>query len=91
MPPDYLAPIVALTILTLVTGLVLVLRGPVGRAIGRRIEGVATEPPELEHRLQDLEARVHAGEAERAELLERVEFAERMLLTARDQPKELRQ
>lgn len=91
MPPGDFAPVFLVTILTVVTGLVLVLRGPVGRAIARRIEGVATEPPELEHRLQDLEARVHAGEAERAELLERVEFAERMLLTARDQPKELRQ
>ncbi len=89
MPPGDIAPVILVSVLALVTGAVLIFRGPVGRALARRIEGTIGEVPELEGRLQEIEGRLQTAEAERSELLERVEFAERMLLTAREQPKEL--
>jgi hypothetical protein len=39
--------------------------------------------------LNDLEARLAAGDQERAELAERLDFAERLVLEAKDQPKGL--
>ncbi len=89
MPPGDIAPVILVSLLALVTGAVLIFRGPVGRAMARRIEGTTGDAPELEGRLQEIESRLQAAETERNELLERVEFAERMLLTAREQPKEL--
>lgn len=89
MPPGDFAPVLVTAILAMVTGAVLIFRGPLGRAIARRIEGTAGEGPELEARLQEIEARLQAAEAERHELLERVEFSERMLLSAREQGREL--
>jgi hypothetical protein len=90
MPAGDVAPVMMIGLITIVTGIVLVFRGPVGRALARRLEGQSPAPsPELEARLQDLEARVAASEEERNELLGRLEFAERMLLQARDQPREL--
>lgn len=90
MPPGDVAPVILVTVLSFVIGAVMIFRGPVGRALARRIEGSAAgEVPELEARLQDIEARLQAAEADRSELLERVEFSERMLLSAREQQKEL--
>ena len=89
MDPGDIAPVIVASLITLVAGAVLIFRGVVGRAIARRIEGTIGESPELEARLQELESRVHIADVERAELLDRLEFAERMLLTAREQPKEL--
>ena len=43
----------------------------------------------IEARLNDLEARLIAGEQERAELAERLDFTERMVLEAKDRPKGL--
>ncbi len=89
MPPGDVAPVVVAIVLAVVTGAVLIFRGPLGRAIARRIEGSTGSSPELETRLSDLEARLAAGEQERAELLERLDFAERLLHEAKDRFKEL--
>ena len=65
-----------------VGGGVLVLRGPVGRALARKIEGRSGVPEDLsaiEDRLADVDAlRQRVGELE-----ERVDFAERLLAQAR--------
>lgn len=84
-----LAPVIITALLSLVTGAVLVFRGPLGRALARRIEGDVGGFPELVARLNDLEARLSAGEQERAELAERLDFTERMALEAKDRPKGL--
>lgn len=61
-----------------------VLRGPVGRALARKIDrqggGSAEELDELHARLEQLEA----GQSRIAELEERVDFAERLLTQSRD-------
>lgn len=58
---------------------IFILRGPLGRALARRIEGVAGAVDErvgqLEHRVAELEQ----AQTRMAELEERVDFAERML------------
>ncbi len=89
MPPGDVAPVFIVALLALVTGAVLIFRGPLGRAIARRIEGDVGGSPELESRLRDVEARLAAGEQDRAELVERLDFAERMMLEAKDRFKEL--
>ncbi|MCC7131875.1 MAG: hypothetical protein SFV24_21720 [Gemmatimonadales bacterium] len=75
--------------MTVVAGAVAIFRGPLGKAIARRLEGGAAPPADLEARLQDLEARVLAGEEERNELLGRLEFAERLLLQNKESAREL--
>ena len=89
MSPHDVAPMVMTVFLFLTVGGVLVLRGPVGRALARRIEGKTDETPGLEPRIAELEDRVHQGELERAQLEERLDFTERMLLQHRDPSKEL--
>ena len=78
-----------LTMLALVSGVLLlgVIMGPIGRAIGRRIEGRSLTEADL-HAIRD---DVQAGTAEVAdlrrevvELQERVDFAERVLAAPRD-------
>jgi hypothetical protein len=90
MPPGDLAPVIAMSVLTISAAVVLVLRGPLGRALARRIEGPATsgavapaEIDELRTRLEDIEqqvTRVH-------ELEERLDFTERLLAQQREQPR----
>ncbi len=82
MPSDVLAPF--LITMSVVTGaaIVLILRGPVGRALGRRIEGIAPPAPELAARVQELESRLADLEHDRSrvlELEERLDFTERLL------------
>lgn len=90
MRAEDVAPVIIVTLLTLASAAVIILRGPLGKAFARRLEGgTAGGSPELESRLQDLEARVAAGEEERQELLGRLDFAERMLLQAREPDREL--
>ncbi len=88
MPPGDLAPVVVSSIFLIAFASVLILRGPLGRALARRIEGgsaAAGEPAllatvaELEARMAELEqqaGRVH-------ELEERLDFAERLLAQGR--------
>ena len=88
MPPGDVAPLFIASLITLVTGAVLIFRGPLGKALVRRIEGNQANS-EIDARVQDLEHRVAEAERERVELVERLEFAERMLLQAREAPREL--
>lgn len=90
MRAEDVAPLIIVSLLTLASAAVLILRGPLGKALARRLEGPGAGNPELEGRLQDLEARVASGEEERNELLGRLEFAERMLLQAKEPERELR-
>ena len=83
-----LAPMVAVSVMFIMGGLAFIFRGPLGKAIARRIEGNIGSP-ELEARVVELEHRLTDVEQERAELAERVEFAERVLLQMKDAPKEL--
>ena len=72
--------------------LVTVLVGPIGQAIGRRISrGKSGDPPTglttgemAAERLSALEDRIAELETERAQLEERLEFAERMLTRGPD-------
>ena len=68
-------------ILMLGIGGTIILRGPVGRALARRIEGQASEPVDLEpvlHELDEIRTRM-------AELEERQDFTERLLAREREQ------
>jgi len=88
MPPGDLAPVIAMSVLTISVAVVLILRGPLGKAWARRIEGSgavgAMAPAELEDlrsRLEEVEqqvSRVH-------ELEERLDFTERLLAQQREQ------
>ncbi len=89
MPPGDVAPLFVGIVFFLVTGAVLIFRGPLGKALARRLEGNPGPSPELEARIHDLEFRLAEGERDRAELAERIEFAERMLLKANDRPREI--
>jgi hypothetical protein len=78
MPPEVL-----IIVLSGIGGLVAILRGPLGRALARRIEGAA---PSSELELEELRARVAALEGREGELLElheRLDFAERLLAQRR--------
>ena len=72
---DFLIP----AIVALAIGGTVVLRGPVGRALARRLEdgAAASMPPEALAELEDLRIRV-------AELEERVDFSERLLAQQRE-------
>ena len=62
-----------------IVGATVVLRGPLGRAWARRLEGDAGQPPdEMITELEDLRVRV-------LELEERVDFSERMLAQQRSE------
>lgn len=83
MPSDSLAPVIVITVITLAVAAVLILRGPLGRALGRRIEGPGAAPgDEVVRRIEDLERRLLASEQTEdrlAELEERLDFTERIL------------
>jgi len=93
MSPDNFAFFIAFMTVVVTAGTTLILRGPLGKAIGRRLEGGSTGTPELEARVRELEERLQQLEAERgrvAEVEERLDFAERLLVrsapVARDLP-----
>jgi hypothetical protein len=82
MPPDIAARLLIMMTLIVGAGLVLILRGPVGRALARRLEGSSGNARELSARVDELEARLAELEQERVrttELEERLDFAERLL------------
>ena len=89
MNPNDVAPALIAIVLFVTAGMVLILRGPLGKAIARRLEGPVGAAPELESKVADLEARLAELEQDRVELAERVDFAERMLLQVKEAPKEL--
>ncbi len=82
MPPGDVAPVLIIALMIVSAAAVLILRGPLGKAIARRLEG--TSAPEqltgaglagIAERIADLEQR----DARVAELEERLDFAERLL------------
>lgn len=92
MPPDLAARFIIMMTLIAGVGLVLILRGPVGRALARRLEGSSGAAPELLARVDELEARVAELEQDRArtaELEERVDFAERLIARQEQAVREL--
>ena len=83
MNPNDVAPL--LIFFTMIVGAVVVLRGPLGKALARRIEGSKAAPEELTARIVDLEHRLAEAETDRlrlADLEERIDFAERLLATS---------
>ena len=82
MNPNDVAPLFISVVLSLTVGAVLIFRGPLGKAIARRIEGTAGQGSELTQQVADLEHRLAELEQDRArmaELEERLDFAERLL------------
>ena len=82
MSPGDFALFVLMMTTVVPAGLTLVLRGPLGKAISRRLEGGSAASPELEAQVRELEDRLQQLEADRgrvAELEERLDFAERLL------------
>lgn len=79
-------------VLFLTAGAVFIFRGPLGKALARRIESKAGTDPVLAERIEELEHRLADLEQERArigELEERLDFAERMLAAPPERPKEV--
>ena len=91
MPGD-MVPIFGMitgTIMTamMVIGAVMIFRGPVGQAIGRRIHGGRTDPdPALLGEVDQLRDHVAMLEAQVGDLNERLDFTER-LIARQDQPR----
>ena len=89
MDSDAIAPMVVMLVLSVSIAVVFILRGPVGKALGRKIEGSGAGDPELEKRVDDLETRLLAAEQVEnrlAEVEERLDFAERMLAREKKHP-----
>ena len=89
MNPNDVAPMVMVVVMAAMAGLVLIFRGPVGKALARRLEAHQAVPGDVDTRLHELEARVTELEQERVELGERLDFAERILSQVKDAPREL--
>ena len=89
MPPGDLAPVIATSIFFFCVASVVILRGPLGKAWARRIEGASGQVDahlfpvveELQGRVAELESRVERMH----ELEERLDFAERLLAQGRDE------
>lgn len=82
MPPGDVAPVLIVALLIVASAAVLILRGPLGKALARRLEGTAGRDDAanaglagLSERLTELEQR----DARVTELEERLDFAERLL------------
>ncbi len=91
MNPNDVAPLFVACVLFLTVGAVIILRGPVGKALARRIESKAGADPLLTERIDELEHRLAEMEQDRArmaELEERLDFAERMLAAPPERLKE---
>ncbi len=82
MNPNDVAPMVMSAVLFVSVAVVMIFRGPIGKAIARRLEGKAVTDPALLDRIDELEHRLAELEQERGrvgELAERLDFAERLL------------
>lgn len=88
MNPGDVAPVVVSLTITIAVALVVILRGPVGRALGRRIEGVkGSDESHALAAVDDMQARVAQLEQQvdrMHELEERLDFAERLLARQAD-------
>lgn len=83
MSPEIVNTLAPMTVLVAVAvALVLVLRGPLGRALARCIEGTRAADADANQRLEDVEARLQTLEMTQKRMLEleeRLDFAERLL------------
>ncbi|MEP7324880.1 MAG: hypothetical protein ABI836_02935 [Gemmatimonadota bacterium] len=82
------APMAALVLIAV--SAVLVLRGPLGRALARRIEGSRFQDHDTAQRLEEAEARLQSLELTQERMLEleeRLDFAERLLAREKDSPR----
>jgi hypothetical protein len=89
IPGPDVAPVLVTIVLTAAVAVTVILRGPLGRALARRIEGSAPRSDGASDRIEQLEQRVAELEGAQlriSELEERLDFAERML--ARTEPAE---
>lgn len=89
MPPGDIAPVIAMVVLTFGVGAVIVLRGPLGKALARRLEGPAALLDASAQQLEDLHLRMAELESQVGrvhELEERLDFAERLLAKGRADP-----
>jgi hypothetical protein len=90
MPPGDLAPVIAMSVFTISVALVFILRGPLGKALARRIEGPAAAGSLAHGEMDDLRSRLEEVEQQAArvhELEERLDFAERLIAQQREQPR----
>lgn len=81
-----IGPAIVMTVISLSVAAVLILRGAVGRALARRIEGGNHPDTDLTQRVEELETRLLAAEqleARLAEVEERLDFTERLLAKER--------
>jgi hypothetical protein len=81
-----LAPAIVMMVISISIATVIILRGPVGKALGRRIEGGSPPDSDLVQRVEELETRLLAAEqveARLAEVEERLDFTERLLAKER--------
>lgn len=88
MNPSDVAPAIISCVLFLSAAAVIILRGPLGKAWARRIEGQSAPPDasslsDLEGRLARLEQQVDRLH----ELEERLDFTERLLAQERERPR----
>ncbi len=91
MGPHEVAPFVLGVLFMVSTAAVLIFRGPIGRAIARRLEGKLAPDLALVQRLEELELRLADVEHDRArvgDLEERLDFAERLLASGPERVKE---
>jgi hypothetical protein len=73
---------VVMTVISISVAAVIILRGPVGRALGKRLEGNSAPDSDLVQRVEELETRLlvaEQAEGRLAEVEERLDFAERLL------------
>jgi hypothetical protein len=85
IPGPDIAPMLVTTVITVAVAGTIILRGPVGRALARRIEGSLPLADGGSDRIEHLEQRVTELEGARlrlSELEERLDFAERILARA---------
>jgi hypothetical protein len=81
MPPGDIAPVFIVTLAIIAAAAVMIFRGPLGKALARRLEGSARDGATdaglaaIAERVAELEQR----DARVAELEERLDFAERLL------------
>lgn len=80
----------ALMTAAVVIGLVKIAHGPVGQALGRRIQGKAGEDEELRHEVAWMREQLEEVQGQLAETQERLDFAERLLARS-PQPERLRE
>ena len=81
------APMVVMIVVAISIAAILILRGPVGKALARRLERGSAGDEGLLHRLEEMETRLLMAEQAQArleELEERVDFTERLLAQNRE-------